>query len=307
MIRILLFFLVLLFLNASCTPTSKPDTVQNEPVPKAEVKVIHLGQGSISDDLTLFGTTYYLKRNIVTAPIPAFVIGVNVKLGHKVSKGDILYVLQSKESRALGTDAAKIDSTLLGFGIIKVRASASGIISTLDKQQSGDYVLEGGSLCTIAESSDLAFLVNVPFEYGAFAKTGKTCKIILPDNKSYQGTFSTALTTMNVLAQTQTILAKTKQSLFLPENMIVKVLVPKSSSAVKQVFPKSAVLTDEMMSEYWVMKLINDSTAVKVPIRIGNRNSENIEILSPQFSLSDRIISSGSYGLPDTALISISK
>ncbi|SKC19683.1 efflux RND transporter periplasmic adaptor subunit [Dyadobacter psychrophilus] len=305
--RILLFFLVLPFLTDSCTPATKPDAAQTESAPKAQVKVIHVRQGSISDDLTLFATTYYLKRNIVTAPIPAFITGVNVKLGDKVIKGDILYILQSKESRALGTEAVKIDSTLSGFGIIKVRASASGVISTLDKQQPGDYVLEGGPLCTIAESSDLAFMVNVPFEYATFAKTGKSCTIILPDNKSYPGTFSTALTAMNVLAQTQTILAKTKQSLFLPENMIVKVMVSKSSSTGKQVFPKSAVLTDEMMSEYWVMKLIDDSTAVKVPIQIGNRNSENVEIISPKFSLSDRIISSGSYGLPDTALISISK
>lgn len=299
--------IVSIFLVSSCRQSSQSDVVQKDPEPKAQVKVIHVGEGSVDDALTLFGTTYYLKRNIVTAPIPAFITGVNIKLGDKVNKGDVLYVLQSKESRALGTDAAKIDSTLSGFGIIKVKASASGVISTLDKQQPGDYVLEGGPLCTIAESNDLAFLVNVPFEYSAYAKTGKGCTIILPDNHSYPGSFSTALTAMNVLAQTQTILATSKQSLFLPENMIVKVIVSKGSSTGKQILPKDAVLTDEMMTEYWVMRVVNDSTAVKIPVRIGNRNSESVEIISPKFSLSDRIISSGSYGLPDTALISISK
>jgi hypothetical protein len=53
------------------------------------------------------------------------------------------------------------------------------------------------------------------------------------------------------------------------------------------------------------MKLINDSTAVKVPVKTGIVNDTEIEILSPVFSLSDRLINSGSYGLPDTSKVNI--
>ena len=69
--------------------------------------------------------------------------------------------------------------------------------------------------------------------------------------------------------------------------------------------PKSCVLSDEMMKEFWVMKLINDSTAIKIPVIVGNKNSERIEVLSPQFNSADKIISKGNYGLPDTAFVSI--
>lgn len=295
-----------LLLLVGCGKTTQIQEVK-QPQPKTPVEVTTVGHGSVDDDLTLFGTTIYLKRNLVTAPIPAFIIGVNVKLGDQVKQGDVLFILQSKESRALGNDVVKIDTTLSGFGIIKVTASASGTISTLDKQQAGDYVLEGGQLCTIAESRDLAIQVNVPFEYAAYASSGANCEIILPDNTTHAASFTRVLTSMNVLAQTQTILAKSAQNLLLPENMIVKVIVSKSKASNKQIFPKSAVLTDEMMSHYWVMKLINDSTAVKVPVKIGNRNTEKVEILSPAFSPSDRIITAGSYGLADTALISVAK
>jgi len=89
--------------------------------------------------------------------------------------------------------------------------------------------------------------------------------------------------------------------------MVVKVSVNKGTQSSKQILPKSAVLSDEMMTEFWVMKLINDSTAVKIPVTIGNKNNEKIEILSPQFNTNDRIISVGAYGLPDTALIAIVK
>jgi hypothetical protein len=67
------------------------------------------------------------------------------------------------------------------------------------------------------------------------------------------------------------------------------------------------VLSDEMMKSFWVMKLQNDSTAIKVPVQTGNKNSREIEIISPVFQSGERIISSGNYGLTDTASIRIVK
>ena len=112
---------------------------------------------------------------------------------------------------------------------------------------------------------------------------------------------------MNALSQTQGILAKANEDLLLPENMIVKVAVAKGGNAKKQVVLKSCILSDEMMKEFWMMQLINDTPAVKVLVKTGNQDQQNIEILSPQFTPKDRIISSGNYGLPDTAYIKIIK
>jgi len=273
--------------------------------PKSIVEVVSVKYGTVDDELVLSATTVYLKRNVVTATIPAFITNVRVKLGDAVNKGDILYELESKERRALGNNISKLDTSLVNFGLIKIRASASGIISTLDKQQPGDYVLEGTQLCTIAESSDLAFQVNVPYEFASYTKPGRTCIIQLPDSTTHHAEFTKALTAMNTLAQTQTILAKVKENLFLPENMIVKVSIVKGSTSNKQILPKTCILSDEMMKEFWVMKLINDTTAIKIPIVVGNKNTINSEVISPQFNPNDRIISSGNYGLADTALIKI--
>ena len=54
------------------------------------------------------------------------------------------------------------------------------------------------------------------------------------------------------------------------------------------------------------MKIINDSTAVKTPVTPGKIIGDEIEILKPEFSPSDKIVISGNYGLSDTALVSIS-
>ena len=53
------------------------------------------------------------------------------------------------------------------------------------------------------------------------------------------------------------------------------------------------------------MKLINDSTAVKVLVKKGIETIDKIEITAPVFSLSDRIILTGNYGLADTAKVQI--
>lgn len=300
-----IYFSITLALGLASCGSKKETQAEQTIAPKTPVEVVSISNGSINDELTLFGTTIYLKRNLVTASIPAFITQVNVKLGDRVNKGEVLYILQSKESRALGNDVSKIDSTLKNFGVIKVTASATGIITTLDKQQSGDYVLEGTQLCTIAESNDLVFQVNVPYEFTPYTKTGNSCTLILPDNTQHSAIFTKALTAMNVTAQTQTILAKCNVNLFLPENMMVKVSISKGTQSKKQVLPKSCVLSDEMMKEFWVMKLINDSTAIKIPVTVGNKNSERIEVLSPKFNSTDKIISKGNYGLPDTALVTI--
>lgn len=299
-------FLFTVFLLMRCKTAPKELDEKEILNPKSIVEVVAIKYGIIDDELILSATTVYLKRNVVTAIIPAFITNVRVKLGDAVNKGDVLYELESKERRALGNSTAKLDSSLANFGLIKIKASASGIISTLDKQQPGDYVLEGTQLCTIAESSDLAFQVNVPYEFSMFTKSGKSCIIQLPDSSLHKAEFTKELTVMNVLSQTQTFLAKCKENLFLPENMIVKVIVVKGSANNKQVLPKSCILSDEMMKEFWIMKLINDSTAIKVPITIGSKNNFNCEVITPQFKATDKIISTGNYGLPDTARVKIS-
>ena len=292
--------LVTLILFGSGCQNQNADEGKPSVTPRTPVAVTSIRHGSIGDELTLSGTSLYLNRNVITSPIPAFITDVNIKLGDHINKGDVLYVLESKERRALGSQAVAGDRTLSSFGKIRIRAPYSGIISTLDKQQLGDYVLEGTQLCTLAESNNLAVQINVPFEYSAYTTPGKKCIIRLPDGKEVAATITTPLTTMNALSQTQSILAKPVSTLFLPENLIVRVIVAKDHHADAMLLPKDCVLSDEMLSSFWVMKLINDSTAVKVPIQTGERNDSAVQILSPSFSASDKILVKGNYGLPDT-------
>lgn len=300
-----IILLSLLLALAACH--SNNTAPANEARPKTAVQITRIGVGTISDDLVLSGTSVYLKRNMVTSSIAAFITSVYVKLGDHVRKGQPLYLLESKERKALGSDIKKVDPSLKNFGLITVTAPASGIITTFDKQQTGEYVLEGTQLCTIAASNDLAFQVNVPYEYANLVKPGKKCLITLPDNTVYKATITTPLATMNATEQTQVLLARPDQDLFLPENLLAKVSFDRSAPGNQQILPKSCVVSDELLKNFWVMKLVNDSTAVKVSIKTGSKNNASIEILSPTFQKGDKILITGNYGLADTALVTVTK
>jgi hypothetical protein len=69
--------------------------------------------------------------------------------------------------------------------------------------------------------------------------------------------------------------------------------------------PKAALLTDETQSEFWIMKMIDDHTAIKVPVKKGIETADRIEILSPVLTERDRVLISGNYGLEDTAKVKI--
>jgi biotin carboxyl carrier protein len=299
------YWILALGLILGCEQQAAEEQAPPPPKPLVQVTQVHLG--SVSDNLELFASTLYLKRNIVAAPIPAYITSVKIRLGQSVVKGQLLYELESKEHRALGDVVIAQDSSLAGFGRMQVRAPISGVVTTFDKQQPGDYVLEGTQLCTVAESSDLAFQVNVPYEYTSFVHIGTHVTLQITDSIQYDAVITTPLTAMNIAAQTQMMLARTSAGLYLPENLIVKVIAKKESSGQHQILPKSSVQCDEMMEEFWVFKMVNDTTAIKVPVTIGNKSVTEIEVLSPQFLLSDRIVTVGGYGLPDTTIVNIER
>jgi len=69
--------------------------------------------------------------------------------------------------------------------------------------------------------------------------------------------------------------------------------------------PQSAVMSDETQETFWIMKLVNDSTAVRFDAVKGIENDSLVQIVRPTLRPDDRVVSDGAYGLPDTAAVSI--
>ncbi len=90
----------------------------------------------------------------------------------------------------------------------------------------------------------------------------------------------------------------------LPEGMSAKaIFTSRCATRAVAILPKSAVQSDETMTEFWIMRLADDSIAAKVMVVVGNSTRDSIEILSPALSTEEKVINEGSYGLPDKAKV----
>ena len=227
------------------------------------------------------------------------------RVGEYVQAGKPIFYIRTKEAEAL----SKFHSTDTSFnikGLIEIKAPQTGIVTEVNKYVN-DYATDGDALATIAQQNSFVFLMNVPFELKKYATAGTSCIVVLPDSSRLSGTVLSQLLTMDAVSQTQLFEVKVTSGQNLPENLVANVLLVKNTKHNTQVVDKMCVLSDEIMENFWVMKLINDSTAVKVPVKKGISTDLKIEIISPVFDPADRIIYSGQYGLPDTAFIMISK
>jgi multidrug efflux pump subunit AcrA (membrane-fusion protein) len=149
------------------------------------------------------------------------------------------------------------------------------------------------------------FLLDVPYELNPFIRKGGSCEILLPDKQVISGIIQSNLPSMDMNSQTESFLIVPNDPLPLPENLIARIRIVKNKKDKALTLPKAAILSNETQTEFWVMKLMNDSTALKVPIKKGLESDGRTEIVSPVFLPSDRIVVSGNYGLTDTARVII--
>jgi biotin carboxyl carrier protein len=268
---------------------------------KIDVTITSPRIGSISQYQILNATTVYMLSDALRAPINGYIRKMNVTTGQMVKEGDVLFTIQNKEAAAM--NAIK-DTSLHINGTILVKAMEAGIVKTITHQL-GDYVQDGDELCNIANSSSLVFMLDVPFEMRQFIKEGGAYTITLPDEQIIQAHITSRIAEMDKTVQMERYVMRANGPLNLPAGLIASVKIPTNDEDKAIILPKSAVLCNETQVQFWVMKLFHDSLAIKVPIIKGAETKDSVEITSPVFLPGDKILISGNYGIPDTALVKV--
>ncbi len=295
-----LAFLLILFLTSCRNKTAdSPEKRGQEGTP---VSVSSIEKGALTETIELNATSSFLLKTQVKSVTNGYLKNLKIKQGDFVTKGEILMIVTSKEAHNIGSEINKFDTSFHFKGEINIVATGSGYISQLNFQN-GDYVQDGEQVATISDKSSFAFILELPYELTSLLNTNKNVKLLLPDSSILNGTIVKPMPTVDAASQTQSYLISVNTTKMIPENLVAKVLLVKSSKQNAVSVSKEAVLTDETQSSFWVMKLLNDSTAVKIPITKGIETKDKVEILSPLFSDADKILVNGNYGLPDTASI----
>jgi multidrug efflux pump subunit AcrA (membrane-fusion protein) len=299
-------FLFFLFSFFSCTSKKAAEEETPAEMVQTPVTVTTIEHTTLSESVVLNATSFFLQSNFIKASANGYIKAVNIKLGQRIGTGQPAFTLITKEAKALGNTINKLDPSFHFSGLINIKSTASGYVQELN-HQAGDYVQDGEQLAIITDAKSFGFVLNLPYELRRYVNTGKTLEIVLPDGTHLNGVVSSILPTVDSAAQTQSVLLKVNSPDPIPQNLIAKVQIVKAERANAPSLPKEALLTDEAQSSFWVMKMIDSITAVKVPVLKGMETDKRVEILRPQFSPADKILISGNYGLGDTAKVKIVK
>lgn len=299
-------FLIFLFTGSlailSACKEPAPASGNTEAV-RTPVTAIPVAFKPVTSTIELPATSVFMNKNIVRAKIAGTLESILVRKGDCARAGQLLATIRTREAAAL-VNLTGNDSTLAFKGLINITATESGVISSISYQK-GDFVLEGDEIAVISDQNSLVFILDVPFNYQSIADKNRECSVLLPDGRTVSGSITGKLPEMDAQSQTIGYIIRPSVTNQLPANLIARVRLIVSSSSKALIVPREAVLGNETQTEFWVMKLIDDSTAVRVDILKGYENNDEIEITGPVFLESDRIVLKGNYGLSDTAGISI--
>ncbi len=288
-------FLILI----SCSNKKTEETAADQV--KTTITITQPTAQGFTDYIQLNGNTQFQKKLTVRANITGYIVSMKWKTGDRILNGTLFCSIKTKEQDALKNIDSREPSLKQFQTPINVFANASGIFTAVN-YSAGDFVNEGDVLATITDPSSLVLVVNVPYEYHQLVYKGKDCSVKFPDGKLIQSTIQEEVPFVDVSSQTQSFLIRFPGNQLLPENMnlIVHIPVRQKQNAVS--LPLEAIQTNETQDAFWVMKLINDSLAIKVPVTPGLQNDSLREIISG-VSLTDRIIVKGAYGLTDSSLV----
>lgn len=286
----------------SCKTKQADDPPNEEVKPRTPATVTTMQYDPIEVYIELNATSAFLQKSFVKANLTGYIKSVNIHFGSFVNSGQALFSLKTKESEALGNTINKLNPNFKFSGVNYVKAASSGYVTELN-HQAGDYVQDGEQLAVISDMKSFVFLMDLPYEYKAYVTNNKQVEVTLPDGERLQGVVQTSMPFVDSVSQTQAVAIRINSSHQIPPGLVAKVKIIKVSKASASSLPKAAVLSDETQAEFWVMKMINDSTAIKVPVKTGIETAGKIEILSPEFSPKDKILLTGNFGLPDTALV----
>ncbi len=302
-----LLYFVLAASIASCHSNTAIDATATDAVDaRTPVTLITASRGPMQDFVELNATSTFQQSSVVKANINGYIESVNISLNQLVGTSQLAFVLKTKEAKALGSTINVLDSSFKFSGTVKVFTTVQGYVTQLNHQV-GDYVQDGEQLALVSDAKSFGFLLNLPYELKAYLPMGGQVQVELPDQTKLTGTVKTILPALDSVSQTLSVLINVASSAPIPQNLIAKVRIVKSSKGNALSLPKAAILTDEAQSSFWVMKMMDSITAVKVPISKGLEVGGMVEIISPQFVPSDKILLTGNYGLGDTAKVNIMK
>ncbi|MCX6134608.1 MAG: efflux RND transporter periplasmic adaptor subunit [Ignavibacteriales bacterium] len=292
------------------------------------VKTTSLYRGDMATIVESVGKIDALRKQKLFSPVAGRVISLTALEGAAVAAGEVLAVIQTKESQAAITGAevlvrsakspeqkAEAQKTLdlakSTENSVAIRASSSGTVSTRSISE-GEFVSENAELFTVIDFSTLVFIADVPTRDLSSLSVGQRATISLQTlaGKDLQAAVEAINPQTDFTSQT----LKVRLRFTGPASSLAKLVKTDMTGIARivtglhrRVFivPKSAVLRNDETNAYSIVTFNADSLALSLPVEIVGMTDSTAAITNHGLKEGMNIITEGNYALADSTRITV--
>lgn len=293
--------------------------------PVVAVRTAPVVRGNIDVVVTATGATDAVRKEKIVAPIGGVLVALKVLEGTAVKRGDVVAVIQPKETRAAITGAETLmreatnerereearramELARRGTNNLEVRATTDAVVASRSVTE-GELVAEGADLLTLVDLGTLDFVADVPLQDVDRVHRGEKAGILfqsLPGRR-----FAAVVEAVNPRsdAQSQTVRVRlgfaglgAARNLLRTDMGGVASIVTGVHTGVL-IVPKEAVLRNDETNASTVVLATPDSLAKIVPVTVGARTDSTAEVSGNGLAPGAQVVVEGNYALADSTRI----
>jgi multidrug efflux pump subunit AcrA (membrane-fusion protein) len=311
-----------------CTKKTAADDEANAAKATVAVKTISLHRGEMATLVESVGRVDALRKQKLFSPVAGKVTSLSVLEGTVVTAGEVLAVIQTKESQAAIAGAESLlrtaksseqkeeaqkslDLAKSSENSVPIRASFNGTVSSRSISE-GEFVSENAELFTVIDFSTLVFIADVPARDLRSLAVGQRAAITLQAlvGKDIQATVEAINPQTDMSSQTLRVRMKftgasSGLTKLLKTDMIGTARIVIGQQRGVFIVPKSAVLRNDETNAYSVVTFNADSLALSLPVEITGMTDTSVAISNHGLKEGMSIITEGNYALADSTRITV--
>ncbi len=307
--------------TAGCREREAPQ--EERGTPRVPVTVAAVRIGPIARVLRLTGRTQVLRQENIAAPIAGVIVSLRVLEGARVSEGDTLAVVRTRESQAAIDGARAARSRAQGAARtaaeralalaernatdVALRASFAGAVASR-LVNAGELVTENAPMFTIVDPASITMLADVPAANLGVMTPNTHALIAFPSLPGQQfaahvANIAPAVDPSSQLAHVRLLFDDPPAAL--RGELFGEVRVVAASRPRAVIVPKAAVMWDNETGVATIA-VVKDSLAHIIIVTTGIVDTSNVEIVAPPLDAGTSVIIEGNHGLADSTRVRIS-
>jgi multidrug efflux pump subunit AcrA (membrane-fusion protein) len=294
------------------------------------VKTATIRRGDMEITLRATGKVDALRKQKLFSPVAGRVTSLMALEGISVKPGDIMAIIQTKESQAtiLGAESlirsAKTDEqkaeaqralemAKTSENSVAIRASVSGIVSTRSISE-GELVAENAELFTVIDLASLMFMADVPARDLPSLALGQRCSILLQSlgAKPLMAEIEAINPQSDVMSQTVRVRLKlltedpAKRKL-LKTDMIGDVTITTGILKGAFIVPKAALLRNDENNSFAIVTFTPDSLSFSLAVEVRGMTDSTVAVGNHKLKEGMDVITEGHYALADSTRITVAQ